>query len=104
MNLREKTPTSRAHAQEPSEWCGRSKHILLSQRGRKTRKIPAIGSIFLLTFPFIERATSVAAFKPRLCGIYGSVADNPAGARFRHGLFRKRFLRHLRVPFLPFSL
>src|SRR5215472_7445047 len=48
------TPTSRAHAQEPSEWCGRSKHILLSQRGWKARKIPAMGSIFLLTFPFIE--------------------------------------------------
>jgi len=30
------------------------KHILLSQRGRKARKIPAMGRIFLLTFPFIE--------------------------------------------------
>src|SRR5215472_4378058 len=48
------TPTSRAHAQEPSEWCGRSKHILLSRRGRKAREIPAMGDIFLLTFPFIE--------------------------------------------------
>jgi hypothetical protein len=35
--------------------CGRSKHILLSRRGRKAREIPAMGDIFLLTFPFIER-------------------------------------------------
>jgi hypothetical protein len=48
-------PNHWVHAQEPSEWCGRSKHILLSQRGRKARKIPAMGRIFLLTFPFIER-------------------------------------------------
>ena len=48
------TPNLWVHAQEPSEWCGRPKHILLSQRGRKARKIPAMGRIFLLTFPFIE--------------------------------------------------
>jgi len=49
------TPTSRVYAQEPSEWCGPSKHILLVQRGWKARKIPAMGRIFFLTFPFIER-------------------------------------------------
>ena len=48
------TPTSRVYAQEPSEWCGPSKHILLVQRGWKARKIPAMGRIFLSTFPFIE--------------------------------------------------
>ena len=47
-------PNLRVHAQEPSEWCGRSKHILLTQRGWKVRKIPAMGRNFLLTFPFIE--------------------------------------------------
>ena len=32
------TPTSRVCAQEPSEWCGPSQHILLVQRGWKARK------------------------------------------------------------------
>jgi hypothetical protein len=49
------TPNLWVHVQEPSEWCGRSKHILLTQRGWKARKIPAMGKVFLLTVPFIER-------------------------------------------------
>ena len=43
------------HAQEPREWCGRSKHTLLTQRGWKVTEIPAMGKTFLLTFPFIEQ-------------------------------------------------
>src|SRR5580704_10657817 len=45
------------HVQEPVEWCGRSKHILLTQRGWKARQIPAMGKVFLLTVPFIERTS-----------------------------------------------
>src|SRR5215469_6016993 len=32
-----------------------SKHTMLTQRGRKVRTIPAVGRVFLLTFPSIER-------------------------------------------------
>src|SRR5215469_2603417 len=48
-------PNLWVHVQEPSEWCGRSKHILLTQRGWKVREFPALGKVVLLTFPFIER-------------------------------------------------
>ena len=54
------TPTSRVYAQEPSEWCGPSQHIVLVQRGWKARKIPAMGRMFFLTFPFIERVDAPA--------------------------------------------
>src|ERR1700757_1242230 len=51
---RSENPNLWVHVQEPSEWCGRSKHILLTQRGWKVRKFPAVGKVFLLTFPFID--------------------------------------------------
>jgi len=47
------TPTSRVYAQEPSEWCGPSQHILLVQRGWKARKIPAMGRIFFYAFDLL---------------------------------------------------
>jgi hypothetical protein len=52
---RRENPNLWVHAQKPSEWCGRSEHILLTQRGWKARKFPAAGKLFFLTFPFIER-------------------------------------------------
>jgi hypothetical protein len=52
---RREIPNLWAHVQEPSEWCGWSKHILLNQRGWKARKFPAVLKVFFLTFPFIER-------------------------------------------------
>ncbi len=38
----------------PSSWSGRQEHILLNDRGWKTRKNPVAGEVFFLTFPFIE--------------------------------------------------
>src|SRR6516162_774907 len=48
-------PNLWAHAHEPSKWCGRSKHILLTRTGaRKQVNSSSHGEIFLLTSPFIE--------------------------------------------------
>src|SRR6516162_1821841 len=49
-------PNLWAHAHEPSKWCGRSKHILLTRTGaRKQVNSSSHGEIFLLTSPFIEQ-------------------------------------------------
>src|SRR5215471_17972377 len=45
---------------KPSEWCGRSKHILLSQRGWKASDFQPTGGTFSLDFPFIVRFKSSA--------------------------------------------
>jgi hypothetical protein len=39
---------------EPSKWGGRRETSSLIQRGWNARKVPAIGEVFFLTFPFIE--------------------------------------------------
>jgi hypothetical protein len=39
---------------EPSKWGGRREAISLIYRGWKVRKVPAMGEVFFLTFPFIE--------------------------------------------------
>jgi hypothetical protein len=47
----------RHYAQQPSTWRGRSEQILLNEVGCESRKIPAAGGFFFLTFPFIALAT-----------------------------------------------
>jgi hypothetical protein len=39
---------------EPSAWNGAPENLLLNDSGWKARKYPAVGKVFLLTFPFIE--------------------------------------------------
>jgi hypothetical protein len=45
---------------QPSTSSGCSEHLLLNYTGWKTRKYPAAGKVFLLTFPFIELIGSYA--------------------------------------------
>jgi hypothetical protein len=48
-------PNSRAWLRnKPSNWGGRRETSSLMHTGWKTRKIPAGGVVFFLTFPFIE--------------------------------------------------
>jgi hypothetical protein len=39
---------------EPSKWGGKRETSLLIHRGWKARKVPAVGEVFFLTFPFRE--------------------------------------------------
>jgi hypothetical protein len=50
-------PNLWVHAQEPSEWCGRSKHILLSQTGPEGKKNSGDGENFSLDFSFYRTST-----------------------------------------------
>ena len=78
---RREIPNLWAHVQEPSEWCGWSKHILLNQRGWKARTFPAVVKVFFLTFPFIERTfQSVTSELP----VIRSVAEKSLLRRRRH--------------------
>jgi hypothetical protein len=45
-------PNLWVHAQEPSEWIGPIKTHPAHSTGLESKKIPAMGIIFLLTFPF----------------------------------------------------
>src|SRR5215472_13398812 len=68
-------PNLWAHAQEPSEWCGGSKHILLTQRGWKARKFPAMGKVFFLDFPFYRTEVTRDRRKFRIEKFYGKFCE-----------------------------
>jgi hypothetical protein len=53
---------------EPSKWGGGRETPSLIHRGWKARKVPAVGEVFFLTFPFIEltRSYLINTFKPLL--------------------------------------
>src|SRR5580700_7503146 len=92
------TPNLWVHVQEPSEWCGRSKHILLTQRGWKARKIPAMGKVFLLTVPFIERTFQCE--QPAVVGTTISLKARTKTYRYPHFLQRLcHLLLQLGLPF-----
>jgi hypothetical protein len=76
---------------EPSTWSGGPENLLLNFMGWNTRKYPAIGKVFLLTFPFTELIRTYPAFDagagPRIpsegttihpeCGVYSVAAWGP---------------------------
>src|ERR1700741_5410843 len=104
---REKPKPLRRHMQRPSTWQGRSAQILLNHVGCESRKIPAAGEVFFLTFPFIELARSCALrFRSRNCD-FADYMDNkfclkrsqvaPARMRCVSDCLRQFGVRHWRA-------
>ena len=56
---------------QPSKWGGRHETPSLIHRGWKARKVPAMGEVFFLTFPFIELHRPYPTFGRRMKHSFG---------------------------------